>query len=114
MSREVIGGQILFTQGAWEIHAEFENPDWVEIFHRCDRYDKVGEKIGSSYQLPNDIHCPGCNAIQPDEIQALEVMHNMDRPARQWGDQFMARMINTEFKAIFDKQWKVMCIKDLK
>ena len=86
------GGHVLFTLGSWEIHALVEDSEWVEVFHLCKKYDPVEDRVEYSYQLPDDTHCPGCDAIQPDEIQALEQMHNMDKAARQWGKTFMEQL----------------------
>lgn len=98
--REIEGGQILFTQGAWEIHAEFENSEWVEIFHHCRKWNPADDRVGYSYQIPSDTECPGCGKTQPDEIQALAAMHNMDRPAREYG-QHLAGMLQREYNRIY-------------
>ena len=110
MREEIATNHVLFTQGAWEIHAEFEDSEWVEIFHYCNRKDKVGEHIVSSYQLPNDTHCPGCDAIQPDEIQALVQMHNMDRPAREYG-QSLQEMMRKDYEQIFAQAEKKLFLR---
>ena len=83
---------VLFTLGSWEIHAMFEDSNWEEIFHHCKKYDKKGDRVEYAYQIPDDTSCPGCNAIQPDEIQALEQMHNMDRPTERWGKSLMEQI----------------------
>ena len=83
---------VLFALGAWEIHALFEDSEWVEVFHHCQKYDPIEDRVEYSYQIPGDTSCPGCNAIQPDEIQALEQMHNMDRPPRRWGKSLMEQI----------------------
>ena len=83
---------VLFVLGAWEIHELFEDSEWVEIFHTCKRYNVVGDRMEYAYQIPGDTACPGCNEIQPDASQALEQMHNMDRPARQYGMSIVERL----------------------
>ncbi len=72
-------GDILFKLGDWEIHAMIETSYICEAFHNCNRPDKTGVEMAWSYQLPNDDHCPGCDAIQPDEIQGLVAMYNYDK-----------------------------------
>ncbi len=71
-------GEVLFVLGDWEIHALIEAAQVSEAFHRCNRKDKAGVEQAWSYQIPDDPHCPGCDAIQPDEIQGLVAMYNMD------------------------------------
>ena len=92
MSAEIEGGQILFTQGTWEIHAEFENSEWAEVFHLCQKWDPTQDTVKYSYQIPGDYHCPGCDALQPDEIQGMVAMYNMDKPTRQWGRSLMEQV----------------------
>ncbi len=79
------GGHVRFTIGSWEIHELFEDSEWVEIFHCCKKYNPIGGRVEYAYQIPGDVQCPGCGQRQPDEIQALEQMHNMDRPSRMYG-----------------------------
>ena len=74
------GGRVLFTLGSWEIHGVLDS-EWVEIFHICQPYAPIGDVLAYSYQNQDDTDCPGCGETQPDEIQALEQMHNMDKPA---------------------------------
>ena len=92
---------VLFTQGAWEIHAEFSNSEWVEIFHRCQMWDATRDRVEYSYQHPNDTECPGCGETQPDEIQALAAMHNMDKPPRVWGRTVMEQVVEQEYNRIY-------------
>jgi len=99
------GSPALFVLGSWEIHALFENSNWVEIFHHCKKYDPEGDRVEYAYQLPYDTECPGCGAIQPDEIQALEQMHNMDRPAREWGKSLI-EMLQEDYDAIYAENMK--------
>lgn len=95
MRNVVFGGNakhVLFVLGTWEIHALFEDSNWVEIFHHCKTYDPKGDRVEYAYQIPGDTSCPGCNERQPDEIQALEQMHNMDRPPRMYGKSVMEQI----------------------
>ena len=107
--REEGYGHILFELGSWEIHALFEDSDWVEIFHHCKKYNPIEDRVKYSYQLPNDVHCPGCNEIQPDAIQALEQMHNMDRPARQYGMSLIEK-IKRDMVLAIRKQEEMLCL----
>jgi len=84
MSREIEGGQILFKLGKWEIHSMIEYPEWAEIFHHCKPWGPKDDRLTYSYALPGDTECPMCHATQPDEIQALTAMHNMDKPPQIW------------------------------
>ena len=94
-------GEILFKLEDWQIHSMIEAPEICEAFHYCNRPDKAGIEMAWSYQLPNDSHCPGCNAIQPDEIQGLVAMYNFDKPASRWGkSQFQAKRMQ-EWNRIF-------------
>lgn len=86
------GGYVLFTLGSWEIHALFEDSQWVEIFHHCKKYNPIDDQVKYAYAIPGDTVCPQCNEIQPDEIQALEQMHNMDRPPRKYGRSVMEQL----------------------
>ena len=113
MKNVVYGGNakhVLFVLGSWEIHALFEDSNWVEIFHLCKKWDPVNDQVVYSYQLPNDVHCPGCNEIQPDEIQALEAMHNMDRPTERWGKSLMEQ-IKRGYERMHRQVEREMCIK---
>ena len=83
---------VLFTQGSWQIHSLFEDSEWVEIFHTCKKYEPKEDRVEYAYAIPDDTSCPGCGATQPDEIQGLVAMHNMDRPSRAWGQSIMKQM----------------------
>ena len=87
------GGDILFKLGDWEIHAMISFTEIGEAFHYCNRPDKHGNNMAWSYQMPNDDHCPGCDAIQPDEIQGLVAMYNYDKQARQGKNAFALEMM---------------------
>lgn len=109
------GGEILFKLDDWEIHAMIETKEIAEALHWCDRPDENGEEIEWSYQLPNDDHCPGCDAIQPDEIQGLVAMYNMDHLARVWDSNLMNAVLEQmkeDYDRIFAEQWKSMSIED--
>ena len=104
---------VLFVLGSWEIHALFEESEWVEIFHHCKKHDPIDDRVEYAYQLPGDTACPGCNAIQPDEIPALEQMHNMDRPPRRWGQSLMEQM-KEDYQKMYVKMKREldgMCLK---
>ena len=55
---------------------------------------------GWSYQLRGGSHCPGCDAIQPDEIQGMFQMANMDCPQRLTEDHLKALIA----KVVMDTQ----------
>ena len=99
--REIEGGQILFKLRKWEIHAMIEYPEWVEIFHHCKPWEPNEDRVSYSYAIPGDTECPGCGATQPDEIQALAEMHNMDKPPRVWGRTVMEQFMEQEYNRIY-------------
>ncbi len=79
----IVGSQALFKLGDWELHALVKDSEWVEIFHHCKKYEPIEDRVECSYQHPNDTECPGCGETQPDEIQALVALHNMDNKPLQ-------------------------------
>ena len=101
MSTTIEGGHVLFTQGAWEIHADITDSEWVEIFHHCQKWNTIKDQVEYSYQHPDDPDCPGCGETQPDEIQALAAMHNMDKPPRVWGRTVMEQVVEQEYNRIY-------------
>lgn len=104
------GGEILFKLGDWEIHALIEDQNRCEPCHHCNRLDKEDVRIAMSYQIPGDDHCPGCDAIQPNEIQGMVAMYNMDRPQREvWSKSFM-QQIREDDARIFNEEWKKISI----
>ena len=100
---------MLFTLGSWEIHGVLDS-EWVEIFHICQPYAPIGDVLAYSYQNQDDTDCPGCGETQPDEIQALEQMHNMDRPAQQYS-QSLAEMLREDYEQMFTKVEKKMFLR---
>ena len=109
------GGRVLFKLGKWEIHAVIHAPEWVEIFHHCVPWDPEDDRLTYSYSIPGDPKCPMCGETQPDEIQALEQMHNMDRPARQhWGKSTLPDMLEAHYKQVFDENLKYCIYKKVK
>ena len=103
-------GDVLFKLDDWEIHAMIETTEIAEAFHNCNRPDGHGVEMAWSYQIPNDDHCPGCDAIQPDEIQGLVAMYNFDKPARQYGKSVMEQL-REDYEKIFTSVWKSMSVK---
>ena len=107
-------GHILFKLGKWEIHSMIETPEIVEAFHHCVEYTIPNDRLEYSYQIPGDNQCPGCDAVQPDEIQGMVAMHNMDQnqPARWWG-RSLTELLRKDIKRNFMEQWKAMSVKAL-
>jgi len=81
---------LLYKNGNWGIYTALSvglhnyNSD---VVHECG-YKKDPNVLGSvSYQIIGNVTCPGCGEIQPDDIQTLWQLHNMDVPqvTRLWG-----------------------------
>lgn len=104
-------GHVRFKLGKWEIHQLAEDDEWVNAFHHCQKRNPVKDRVEYAYQVLGDNHCPGCNAVQPDEIQGMVAMFNMDQPARVWGRTVMKQM-DEDHTRIFMEQWKAMSVKD--
>lgn len=99
----------LFKLGHWEIHAMIENPEVCEIFHWCQRDTDGDDPVHWSYQLPGDEECPGCGAVQPDEIQGLVAMYNMDHPV----DEMYGRSVGIDLIQ-WEKMWNKVFFEQMK
>ena len=104
------GDYVRFTMGSWEIHELFEDPEWVEIFHCCKKYNPIGDRVEYAYQLPDDTECPGCGSTQPDEIQALAAMHNMDKPSRRWG-KTLIEQIKEDYERMYEQMMNKISLR---
>jgi hypothetical protein len=92
---------VLFKLGSWEIVKLTEHPNCAEALHHCDSANQYGVHCSKSYQIPGDEKCPGCDAIQPDEIQGLVQMYNYDSPV----DEMYGRMLGTDMLKAWNKAY---------
>lgn len=82
---------LLYQNGDWGIYtAESVGlAGYVsDVVHNCSTKTKsTGKYKLVSYQIIGVTECPGCGEIQPDDIQTLWQLHNMDVPqaTRLWG-----------------------------
>ena len=108
------GAEVLFTLGDWEIHAMSGIPHIAEAFHICDRGDETGVGMHWSYQgREENSKCPGagCDAVQPDEIQGMVAMFNMDNPQRQWGKTVFDKLLEDDMREGFMRNWEEIALK---
>jgi hypothetical protein len=96
----------LFSLGDWHIVAIAEGIQGSEIIHFCNCEDKTGVPIRWCYQHWNDTTCPGCDEVQPDEIQALDQMMNVDRTRLD-----ISRLIDKSMKEVFWHGFKDLTLK---
>jgi len=81
---------LLYQNGDWGIYtAEAVGLyDYVsDVLHECS-YKKDADGLSMvSYQIIGSLDCPGCGETQPDDIQTLWQLHNMDKPnpTIEWG-----------------------------
>ena len=97
---------VKFKLGKWEIHQLAEDIEYVEAFHHCNPYTPEEDRVEYAYQIPGDEHCPGCDAVQPDEIQGMVAMHNMDMPSRGGGSTFPKQRLMKEWNKIWTEQFR--------
>lgn len=73
---------LLYQNGDWGIYTGFSvglDQYLSDVVHECS----IGPVI--TYQIIGNPKCPGCNETQPDDIQTLWQLHNMDKPTLVWG-----------------------------
>ncbi len=92
---------LLYKNGNWGIYTGTSvglGQYYSDVVHEC--YHKKGsDALASvSYQIIGMTICPGCGETQPDDIQTLWALHNMDKPdaTRVWG----VGPMNTAFLAV--------------
>ena len=71
---------------------------------------QLGDRHIVKSGFPESANCPGCGKIQPEEIQALEQMHNMDRPALVWGKTVMEQ-IKKDYEKMYAEVMKEYCVR---
>ena len=92
---------LLYQNGDWGIYTGTSvglDKYYSDVVHECG-YRKNAKDSGLvSYQIIGITKCPGCGEIQPDDIQTLWALHNMDKPTptRVWG----VGPMNTPFLAV--------------
>ena len=62
------------------------NQFYSDVVHVCEKHKD--ERGMVSYQIMGLTYCPGCGETQPDDIQTIWALHNMDKPTpiRMWGN----------------------------
>lgn len=79
---------LLYQNGDWGIYTGASvglEQFYSDVVHECrDKKDTGVPAI--SYQMSGSTKCPGCGKTQPDDIQTLWALHNMDMPEPvRWG-----------------------------
>ena len=74
---------LLYQNGDWGIYTGASvglEQYYSDVVHEC--YHKKGSDAlaAISYQIMGMTICPGCGETQPDDIQTLWQLHNMDKP----------------------------------
>ena len=83
---------LLYQNGDWAIYEGASvglGQYFSDVIHECKHKTYVaGNKHKMvSYQIIGSVKCPECGEIQPDDIQTLWQLHNMDKPTptKIWG-----------------------------
>ena len=89
---------LLYQNGDWGIYTGTSvglDQFYSDVVHYCSKTKTVNDAnvlTGSgfnlaSYQIIGNTKCPGCGETQPDDIQTLWQLHNMDKPdpTTVWG-----------------------------
>ena len=97
---------LLYQNGDWGIYtaASVGLAGYIsDVVHDCSTKTKsIGKYRLISYQIIGDVRCPGCGKVQPDDIQTLWQLHNMDVPqvTTLWGKGPMEAALDTQKEMI--------------
>jgi len=81
---------LLYQNGDWGIYTGASvglEQYYSDVVHECYHKKGYDTLAAISYQIMGMTICPGCGETQPDDIQTLWQLHNMDKPTptKIWG-----------------------------